>query len=315
MKDTFEREITYLRVSVTDLCNLRCRYCMGEDGVEKLSHSDILSHEEIEEIVRAAVDCGVRKVRVTGGEPLVRPGIVDICRRIGAIEGVEELCLTTNGVLLPRFAKDLHSAGVARLNISLDTLRAERYVDITRIGTLENALDGLKAAKEAGFPPPKINCVLMGGVNDDEIPDFVELTRNEAVSVRFIELMPIGPCMGWDRRRFIPDEAVLRAVPELEPVQDDSDGVARLYRLPDGAGTVGLIRPVSDHFCPNCNRLRLTADGKLKPCLHSALEIPVRGLHGDELTATIRQAVLAKPQRHHLDEGSESLRNMNAIGG
>lgn len=313
MNDLFGRKIEYLRLSVTDLCNLRCQYCMGPEGVEKRDHSDILSHEEIEEIVRAAVSCGVRKVRVTGGEPLVRPGIVDICRRIGAIPGVEELCLTTNGTLLPRLAEPLRQAGVQRLNISLDTLRPERYYTITRRGQLSDAMEGLEAARRAGFPPPKINCVLMGGINDDEIGDFVALTRESPLCVRFIELMPIGPCRAWDKSRFVPAELVLRAVPEL--TEAGGDGVAHLYRLPDGVGTVGLIRPISDHFCPACNRIRITADGKLKPCLHSAAELPLRGLHGPELEAAIRAGAEAKPRRHHLEDGSGSLRNMNAIGG
>ncbi|MCC8357298.1 MAG: GTP 3',8-cyclase MoaA, partial [Oscillospiraceae bacterium] len=281
MTDGFGRKIEYLRLSVTDLCNLRCQYCMGPEGVEKRDHRDILSHEEIEEIVRAAVKLGVRKVRVTGGEPLVRSGIVDICRRIGAIDGVEELCITTNGLRLPELAGALRQAGVCRLNISLDTLRPERYREITRVGSLEMALAGLEAARAAGFPAPKLNCVLMGGINDDEIPDFVALTEREPVSVRFIELMPIGPCRDWDKSRFIPADAVLRTVPDLTPV--GGDGVARLYCLPGAEGTVGLIRPVSDHFCPACNRIRITADGKLKPCRHSAAELPLRGLHGEEL--------------------------------
>ena len=313
MKDAFAREITYLRLSVTDLCNLRCQYCMPEQGVHKRSHEEILSNEQLEEIVRTAVACGVRKVRITGGEPLVRRGIIDICRRVAAVDGVEELCLTTNGVLLPQYAQPLRDAGVQRLNISLDTLRPDRYRQMTRIGTLSDALAGIQAAQDAGFPAPKINCVLIGGFNDDEIADFVALTRQREVSVRFIELMPIGPCMAWDKTRFLPAEAVLRAVPELEPV--GGDGVARLYRLPDGTGTVGLIRPVSDHFCPACNRIRVTADGKLKPCLHSSQEIDLGGLHGDALEAAIRRGIEAKPQRHHLDTGSESLRNMHAIGG
>lgn len=313
MTDTFGRQITYLRLSVTDLCNLRCRYCMGEEGVPKRRHEDILSHEEIERAVRAIVRCGVRKVRVTGGEPLVRGGIVEICSRIRAIPGVEELCLTTNGVLLPRYAGPLRRAGVDRLNVSLDTLRPERYSQITRTGDLADALAGIQAAREAGFPPVKINCVLMGGVNDDEIAGFVALTRDEAVSVRFIELMPMGPCLHWDKSRFVPASLVLDTVPALEPV--GTDGVASLYRLPGAAGTVGLIRPVSAHFCPSCTRLRLTADGKLKPCLHSAREIDIRGLSGRELEAAVRQAILEKPERHHLDGGSESVRDMNAIGG
>jgi cyclic pyranopterin phosphate synthase len=313
MIDTFGRSITYLRLSVTDLCNLRCQYCMGPDGVEKLRHQDILTPEQIEAAARTAVKLGVRKIRITGGEPLVRGGIVDICRRVGAIEGLEELCLTTNGILLPKYAADLRQAGVQRLNISLDTLRPERYRAITRIGTLENALEGLEAARQAGFPPVKINCVLMGGINDDEIPQLVALTRDEPISVRFIELMPMGQCRDWDRSRFIPDEAVLQAVPALEPI--GQDGVARLYRVKGYQGTVGLIRPVSAHFCPECTRMRLTADGKLKPCLHSSQEIDIRGLEGQALESAFRQAILAKPERHHLESGSDSARNMNAIGG
>jgi cyclic pyranopterin phosphate synthase len=286
---------------------------MAPEGVEKRSHQEIMTPEEMEEAVQVAVKLGVRKVRITGGEPLVRGGIVDICRRVGAIPGLEELTLTTNGVLLPRYAQDLRQAGVQRLNISLDTLRPERYHAITRLGTLEDALAGLEAAREAGFPPVKINCVLMGGINDDEISDFVALTKDEAISVRFIELMPMGQCQNWDKSRFVPDETVLQAVPALEPV--GQDGVARLYRVPGYAGTVGLIRPVSAHFCPECTRMRLTADGKLKPCLHSSQEINVKGLTGAALEAAFRQAILAKPERHHLEHGSESARNMNAIGG
>jgi cyclic pyranopterin phosphate synthase len=313
MIDTFGRNITYLRLSVTDLCNLRCQYCMGAEGVQKLRHEDIMTPEQIEAAARTAVALGVKKIRITGGEPLVRGGIVDICRRVGAIEGLEELCLTTNGVLLPRYAADLRAAGVQRLNISLDTLRPERYQSITRIGTLENALAGMEAAQAAGFGPVKLNCVLMGGINDDEIGDFVALTKDEAISVRFIELMPMGQCRDWDKGRFIPDTAVLDAVPELAPA--GQDGVARLYRVPGYKGTVGLIRPVSAHFCPECTRMRLTADGKLKPCLHSSQEINVKGLTGAALEAAFRQAILAKPERHHLEHGSESARNMNAIGG
>ncbi len=315
MKDLFEREITYLRVSVTDLCNLRCQYCMPEEGVEKLAHGQILSIEEIDDIVRACARCGVKKVRLTGGEPLVRRGIVDICRNAAAAPGVEEVCLTTNGVLLPELAGPLREAGVRRLNISLDTMQPEKYAAITRRGALSDVMAGLAAAREAGFDRTKINCVLMGGVNDDEIADFVELTREHPYGVRFIELMPIGLCASWDRGRFLSADEVLKRVPALEPA--GTDGVSELYRVPGYAGTVGLIRPISRHFCPSCNRIRLTADGKLKPCLHSAQEIPLRGLTGEALERTIREAIWSKPQRHHLDGGavSESLRGMNAIGG
>lgn len=315
MKDSFEREITYLRVSVTDLCNLRCRYCMPEEGVEKRAHESILSVEELDEIVRAAARCGIRKIRLTGGEPLVRRGIVDICRNAAAAPGVEEVCLTTNGVLLPRMAGALREAGVSRLNISLDTMQEEKYRQITRCGTLSDAIAGLSAAREAGFARTKINCVLIGGVNDDEIADFVDLTREHDYAVRFIELMPIGQCAAWDQGRFLSADEVLARVPALAPC--GTDGVSELYRVPGWRGTVGLIRPISRHFCPSCNRIRLTSDGKLKPCLHSAQEIDLRGQTGRALEQTIRQAICAKPQRHHLDGGaaSESLRNMNAIGG
>jgi cyclic pyranopterin phosphate synthase len=315
MEDKFGRDIHYLRLSVTDLCNLRCVYCMPEEGVEKRRHCDILSVEEIEEIVRASVQCGIRKVRVTGGEPLVRRGIVEICRRIASIPEVEELCMTTNGTLLPRYAAELRAAGVDRLNISLDTLDAEKYAMITRNGRLGDVLGGIRAALDAGFENIKINAVLIGGVNDAEILDLLELTRRESIHIRFIELMPIGECAGWSRERFISNSRVLETAPELTEV--GSSGVAKLYRLPGGKGTVGLISPISSHFCPTCNRIRITADGKLKPCLHSADEVTLRGLHGQELVDAIRNAVAIKPKKHHLDEEdkSESLRNMNAIGG
>jgi cyclic pyranopterin phosphate synthase len=315
MEDKFGRDIYYLRLSVTDLCNLRCVYCMPEEGVEKRRHSEILSVEEIEEIVIAAAHCGIRKVRVTGGEPLVRRGIVDICRRIAAIPQVEELCMTTNGTLLTTYAAQLKEAGVSRLNISLDTLDPEKYAMITRGGRLADTLDGIDAAVKAGFRNIKINAVLMGGINDAEIRALLELTRKESVHVRFIELMPIGECAGWSHERFISNSSVLEAAPEL--VDAGSAGVAKLYRLPGGSGTVGLISPISSHFCPTCNRIRVTADGKLKPCLHSADEVDLRGLHGQALIDTIKNAVVIKPRRHHLDEDdkSGSVRNMNAIGG
>jgi GTP 3',8-cyclase len=315
MKDDFGRDIYYLRLSVTDLCNLRCVYCMPEEGVEKRCHSDILSVEEIEEIVRASVACGIRKVRVTGGEPLVRKGIIEICRRLTAIPEIQELCITTNGTLLPQFAVPLREAGVKRLNISLDTLDSEKYKMITRTGSLKDALGGIDAALEAGFENIKINAVLMGGVNDAEIPALLELTRKDNINVRFIELMPIGECAEWSHERFISNSKVLEMVPELYEV--GSSGVAKLYRLPGGIGTVGLISPISAHFCPSCNRIRITADGKLKPCLHSKEEVNLRGLHGRELVDTIRASVRLKPQQHHLDENTQSgaARNMNAIGG
>lgn len=314
MQDTFGRKITYLRISVTDLCNLRCVYCMPENGVEKRCHSDIMSIEEIISAVEASADCGISKVRITGGEPLVRKGIVDICRGVSSIPGIEEVCITTNGVLLPKYAQQLRDAGVSRLNISLDTLNPEKYAQLTRIGRLEDALAGLEAAEKAGFTGTKINAVLIGGVNSDEIGELVALTKDRDIEFRFIELMPIGECSGWDKERFIPGQTVLEAVPEL--VEDGMSGVSRMYRVPGWKGHVGLIDPISHRFCDQCNRIRITADGKVKPCLHSAGEFDLRGLDKAGMTEVIRRAIESKPGRHMLEErSSESIRNMNEIGG
>ena len=314
MTDGCGRTIDYLRLSVTDLCNYRCRYCTPEDGVVKRPHGDILSVEECVEIGRAAVDCGVKKIRLTGGEPLVRRGILDICRGLRAIPGLEELCLTTNGSLLPQMAAPLREAGVDRLNISLDTLRPDRFAHITRRGSLEDVMAGIAAAEDAGFTGLKLDTVLIGGFNDDEIADFIDLTRQHPWSVRFIELMPMGECAGWDKGSFIPNTAVLDACPELVPAEPE--GVARRFRIPGAPGSVGLISPMSHEFCAQCRRIRVTADGRLKGCLHSREELPLRGLHGEALRAAIRQGILQKPIRHHLTERpSDTPRNMNQIGG
>lgn len=315
MKDRYGRTIKYLRLSVTDLCNCRCVYCMGENGVPRLPHSAILSFEEIEEIVRAAVSLGVTKVRLTGGEPLVRRGIDELVRRLRGIEGVEELAMTTNGARLAEYAEALKEAGLDRLNVSLDTLDPEKFRRITRIGELRDTLDGLDAARRAGFERIKLNTVLMGGVNDDEIAEIAALAKDGAFDVRFIELMPIGECRDWDRRRFLPAERVLEYLPKGERVP--SDGVAELWRPAGFRGTVGLIRPLSHRFCADCDRIRVTADGCLKPCLHSAREIPLRGKHGEALVRTIAEGMQAKPREHHMADGhaSESRRGMNRIGG
>ena len=315
MKDRYGRTIKYLRLSVTDLCNCRCVYCMGENGVPRLPHSAILSFEEIEEIVRAAVSLGVTKVRLTGGEPLVRRGIDELVRRLRGIEGVEELAMTTNGTRLAEYAARLKSAGLDRLNVSLDTLDPEKFRRITRIGELRDTLDGLDAARRAGFEHIKLNTVLMGDVNDDEIAEIAALAKDGAFDVRFIELMPIGECTDWDRRRFLPAERVLEYLPKGERVP--SDGVAELWRPAGFRGTVGLIRPRSHRSCADCDRIRVTADGCLKPCLHSAREIPLRGKHGEALVRTIAEGMQAKPREHHMADGhaSESRRGMNRIGG
>lgn len=316
MKDGLGREISYLRISLTDLCNLRCVYCMPPEGVKKRDHHDMLSLEEIAEIARAAVSLGVKKIRLTGGEPLVRRGVLSLCRELSAIPGVEELDLTTNGLLLPQMAQDLRDAGVRRLNISLDTLDPVKYEKITRGGNLSDALAGIEAAKHAGFPI-KLNAVLIGGFNDGEIAELAGLTIDEAVDVRFIELMPIGQTSPFGKEAYLPCSAVLERLPQLEALEADG-GVARRYRLPGAKGTVGLISPLSCNFCASCNRIRLTADGYLKPCLHSKDELSLRGLHADALLKQLSEAILSKPAEHGAlssTERSEAARDMNQIGG
>lgn len=315
MLDGEGRLIEYLRLSVTDHCNCRCTYCMPAGGVPMLGHKDILSFEELTEVVTACAQLGVRKVRLTGGEPLVRRGLPELVRMIRAVPGVEELAMTTNATLLAPVAAELHHAGLDRLNVSLDTLDAARYAELTRGGSLEDALAGLAAARDAGFSRTKVNCVLMGGVNDADVPRLAELARTEPIDVRFIELMPMGPCAGWPKARFVPAETVLKAVPGLVPLR--RDGVAELWHAPGWVGNVGLIRPMSHRFCDGCSRIRVTADGRLKPCLHSATEIPLRGLHGEALLAELRRGIAAKPAYHHMDRdhASQSARDMNEIGG
>lgn len=317
MKDSLGREITYLRISLTDLCNLRCVYCMPPEGVRKQEHRDILSFEEIEEIARTAVSMGVRKIRLTGGEPLVRRGMLSLCRALRELPGLEELALTTNGLLLPEMAAPLKAAGVDRVNVSLDTLDPDKYRSITRIGSLDQALAGIQAAKAAGLTPLKLNCVLIGGFNDDEIPALAAMTEDDPVEVRFIELMPVGRAAPFGSGAYLPCETVLERLPALEPAGEDG-GVAELYRLPGAAGAIGLIRPLSRCFCRQCNRIRLTADGCLKPCLHSREELPLRGLHGEQLRAQLERAILHKPEQHAVlsaHSRSQAARDMNQIGG
>lgn len=314
MRDQYGRTVDYLRLSVTDLCNYRCRYCMDPQGVEKRPHGEILSVEECVEIATAAAACGVRKIRLTGGEPLVRRGLLDICRGLRALPELEELCLTTNGSLLPQLAGPLREAGVDRLNISLDSLRPDRFAQLTRMGRLEDVLSGIRAAEEAGFSDLKLDTVLIGGFNDDEAGDFLRLTMEHPWEVRFIELMPMGPCASWKKSCFLSGDEILKRYSALQQIP--SEGVARRYRLPGAVGTVGLISPLSHDFCGVCRRIRVTSDGKLKGCLHSAEELPLRGLHGEALKAAIRAGIAQKPPRHHLTERpSDTPRTMNQIGG
>ncbi len=317
MIDRFGREITYLRISVTELCNLRCRYCMPEDGVCKKSHEEMLTEDEIIMAVEAASSLGIRKLRITGGEPLVKKNIVSICRRAAAVPGIKEVCITTNGTLLPELARPLREAGVSRVNISLDTLDPKKFHYISRVGELDQAVAGIRAALDAGFEKVKLNTVLIGGFNDDEIPVLAELTRRYPLDLRFIELMPMYDSGDFGPEAFIPYTVVLDRLPGLEPMATDG-GVARLYRLPLAQGNIGLISPVSAHFCGTCNRLRLTADGKIKPCLHSGDEFSIKGLDYDGMVEELRLAIENKPSWHGaLDAHNRSRagRNMNQIGG
>ena len=317
MIDRLGRDITYLRISLTDKCNLRCRYCMPEEGVCRRQHHEMMSEDEIVTAVEAAASLGIRKIRLTGGEPLVKKNILSICRRVAAVDGIREVCLTTNGILLPELAVALKEAGVKRVNVSLDTLDPEKYAYITRIGKLEQFRAGLQAALEAGFNKVKINAVLIGGFNDDEIERLANLTTKYPVDMRFIELMPIQDHDEFGEEAYVPYSRVLEKLPDAMPVAKDG-GVAKLYRLPGAKGNIGLISPISAHFCGECNRLRLTADGKLKPCLHSGDEYSIKGLDRNGMKEVFEQAIWNKPAWHgDLDavNRSKAGRNMNEIGG
>ena len=317
MIDKHGRNISYLRISLTDKCNLRCRYCMPEEGVCKREHREMMTEEELITAVKVAASLGITKIRLTGGEPLVKRNIVSICRKVAAIEGIREVCLTTNGILLPELANDLRDAGVSRLNLSLDTLDPQKYAHITRIGKLEQFNAGLEAALNAGFRKIKINAVLIGGFNDDEIEALADLTMKYPVDMRFIELMPIQDHDEFGESAYVPYSRVLEKLSQAVPVEKDG-GVAKLYRLPGAMGNIGLISPINAHFCGECNRIRLTADGKLKPCLHGAEEFSIKGLDFDGIKAVFEEAIWNKPAWHgDLDilHRSQAGRNMNEIGG
>ena len=317
MLDSFGRNITYMRISVTDQCNMRCRYCMPEKDVCEKTPKELLSEEETVTAIRAAASLGITKLRFTGGEPLMKKNILPLCREVSAIPGIREVCVTTNGTMLPTLAKPLRDAGVSRVNISLDTLDALRFRSITRGGDLFRTIDGIRAALRAGFEKIKLNTVLIGGFNDDEIPALAELTRRYPLDLRFIELMPILESHDFGPEAFLPCSLVLERLPELIPVEPDG-GVARLYRFPGGMGRVGLISPLSDDFCADCSRIRLTADGKLKPCLHAADEYSLKGLDYDGMLEVLRNAILCKPSWHgtlDAENHSRAGRTMNQIGG
>ena len=334
MKDSHGRVIDYLRISLTDRCNFRCIYCMPEEGVCAMSHDEILRIEEIETIARVATRIGIKSVRLTGGEPLVRKGVVDLVHSLHEMPGIENISMTTNGVLLPKMADELKRAGLSRVNISLDTLDPEQFEFITRVGKIESTLAGIDAALEAGFNPVKINAVTVRSLNQDFLA-FAKLSIDRPLHVRFIEYMPVGTSTGsdgtgWGKQDVVPSEELLgiinerareEGLPELIPAGNDDKpigwGPARYFEFPGAKGTVGFISPLSRHFCSECNRLRLTADGKLRPCLFSDREVDVRTAlreGGEEAVYNcFLEALNLKPDEHHDKVGTE--RNMSQIGG
>jgi cyclic pyranopterin phosphate synthase len=325
-RDEFGRAISYLRVSVTDRCNLRCVYCMPPEGIETESHAAILRYEELALIVRAAAGLGIRKVRLTGGEPLARLGMPDFVRMIAAIPGIDDISMTTNGTLLARHAAALAAAGLQRVNVSLDSLRADRFREITRRGRLDDVWAGVAAARAAGLAPLKFNMVVVRGLNDDEVVDFARRTQSEGWHVRFIELMPIGANVSWAGDGAVPiPEIRQRIEAELGPLAavhgPRGNGPARYYQLAGSRGTIGFISALSNHFCHTCNRLRLTADGRLRPCLMSDEEIDLRdalraGADLAAVQALLAEAIRHKPERHHLAEAVlPHQRTMAEIGG
>lgn len=328
LTDQRGRVIDYLRISVTDRCNLRCIYCMPSDGVKPIEFKEILRYEEIIRIVRVASGLGVKRIRLTGGEPLRRRDITFLIKGISSIKGIEEITLTTNGVLLKRYAEELKGSGLTRVNVSLDSLIPFRYSEITRGGDLKIVIEGIEAAEKCGLTPVSINMVPVRGINDDEIESFAALTMEKPYRIRFIEFMPIGARDFWGIERYVPQDEIRKRVEgmgSLEPVILHSGGPARYWRLPGAKGIIGFISALSDHFCGGCNRMRITSDGKLRPCLFSETEIdlkPVLRGGGDdrELERLLLLAVECKPSGHGISPSKISptpniLRPMSKIGG
>lgn len=326
--DSFGRPITYLRISLTDRCNLRCVYCMPPDGLDWTPQSEVLSNDEIVRVVQTAAALGMKKVRLTGGEPLVRPGIVDLVHQIATIPGIEDIGLTTNAVLLEKLAGPLAKAGLRRVNISLDTLKPERFQKITRFGSFDRAWQGILAAEQAGLTPIKLNAVIIRGVNDDELLDLARLSLTHPWHIRFIELMPIGNTQAWgdgfpaSSDRYVSVQEMRSQLEILELVATNAplgSGPARMFRTPGAPGTVGFISPLGEHFCQSCNRLRLTADGKLRACLAEIGEVSLREAlrSGQPIEEFLLQAVASKPAHHNMmpSLSAQAERGMSQIGG
>jgi cyclic pyranopterin phosphate synthase len=311
MKDQFGRTIQYLRVSITDKCNLRCVYCMPVEGLPWLPREDLLTYEEIAEIIRTLAPMGLQRVRITGGEPLVRRDVPELARMLSEIDGIRDLSSSTNAVLLADEADALRSAGVHRLNVSLDSLRPDRVDAISRRpGSYPKIMAGLDAAERVGFAPIKINVVLIRGSNDDEIADFAEITRERPWHVRFIEMMPTGANLDVSAKQFVScNEAIerVRQIADLEPVPGPfGNGPARYYQFPGAPGTIGVITPMSHNYCDRCNRMRLTADGQLRPCLFGHIQTNLRDplRAGQDIRPLVEETLRIKPERHFLIQGS-----------
>ncbi len=325
MLDNYGRNIIYLRISITDRCNLRCRYCMPEAGIDKLEHSKILSLEEIVTIAEAASDLGIRKIRLTGGEPLIRRNVTGLVSQLAGIAGIEEVTLTTNGTLFAQKGQALKEGGLQRVNFSLDSLDAEKYAYITRGGCLKDVKQGILTALELGMHPVKINAVLIRGFNDDEIMKLVSLAYRYPLQIRFIEFMPVGGLLYWTPEKVITVQEIKAIVEQkytLLPSTQVGNGPADQFDLEGGQGGVGFISPLSNHFCANCNRVRLTADGKLRNCLYDRHETDLKaalaqGMNREELGRFMAQVISRKPERHNMNAGwgADNNRKMYQIGG
>ena len=326
MRDQFGRRIDYLRVSVTDKCNLRCTYCMPVEGLDWIPRPELLTYEEIASVVRQMAELGLRRVRLTGGEPLVRRDLPDLVRLLRDIPAIEDIALSTNAVLLPQFAAELRDAGLDRVNISVDTLRRERFEAIARrpVRFFDAMLEGIEAAERAGFAPLKVNTVMLRGLNDDELPELAAITRERPWHVRFIELMPVGENLHL-ADRFVSADEILARVRALDDLAPDAgpagNGPARYFRFPGAPGSVGVITPMSHNYCDRCNRMRLTADGQLRTCLFGTHQVDLRAplRAGIPIREAVRGALADKPERHLLQlgtsRGSGGLAALSQVGG
>lgn len=327
LRDKFDRVIDYMRISITDRCNLKCMYCMPKGELKPFEFKEILSYEEIVRVVTVAARLGVKKIRITGGEPLTRKNLPYLIASLKAINGIEDISLTTNGILLEKYARTLADSGLDRVNISLDSFRPERYKEITRGGDLSHVIKGLQAAEEAGLLPIKINMVPVRALNDDEVEDFARMTLETPRHVRFIEFMPIGGRDLWSDDSYISTEELKNKVEKigpLTPVRARKNGPARYFQLEGAPGVIGFISALTHHFCGDCNRLRITADGRLRPCLFSETEVDLKPAlrqssldKESEIERLLRLAIDVKPEGHNVHKRNDldSLKNMSRIGG